>query len=262
MDGPNIAAMSISMSAIVILYLGKEKGNFMKFIDNNFLILFLAIALLATGSRGGLITFGVVIIVYYVYLRKSVVRQLVITVVFFLLSISMFNIFANEKSILKVNNFLTDNGVIRRIDNVGGGDIRFVLWESGWNAIKGSYFLGVGLSQYRSNYKVFEEYTKDVDSRWVIGRDSGLGLHNLFVETAVDAGVISLIILIVIFMNIFKTVNRREKSILKVMQMLLFINLLLSAMAGRLILSSIFWICLIFILHVKPLELENKSNER
>lgn len=247
-DNPNSASFSMAMVAILfVYYLFDRKGSKMSYFDNNPMLsfafsisvsIFLLIGMAIEGSRGGFITLAIGVLII-------VSRQSILKLIFALLTMAVLvTIFAEDPQ-GSAFGLLKNNPAVNRLEK-STDDIRLVLWKAGINAITDSYFMGIGMGQFRSNMEKFAEYTQLENNELVLKRlgegKAGLGLHNLFMEVAVECGVIGLILILLFFYRLLK-VNWRRLQFFKdyTPYFALVIGILFFSFTGRNLLTGFFW---------------------
>lgn len=264
-DNSNTAAFSIGIAIFYLQYrlmVIRWRVLSIKFWVILLLLLYFLGALFATGSRGGLaITIIGFVSLFFVFSsNKFKLKVLGFSLIGFLV------IFGFSFRSLE-NNFLAEkisnNAAFNRLGD-SKTDIRFQLWEAGILSVLDKKFMGLGIAQFRGNRANFVKYMTPVD-RNLPFHVKGLGIHNLYLETLVDYGIIPFFSLFYFFWLVLKTrirgIKQNKNRPFQAFLMTIFISVLLSSIFGKGLLSAIFWfsIFLTTLVHLKtqdPLEKE------
>ena len=78
---------------------------------------------------------------------------------------------------------------------------RIYMWRAGWDAIQDHFWFGIGFNQ---DEVVMKDYWKKYEeSGYVFHNRPGIGLHNLYLQTWLDYGIIGLISFLFIWISFF-----------------------------------------------------------
>ena len=240
-DNSNYAAMSMAFASQYFVY-RIIRNRFEIFNLSNLLYLgvlaYLFLAVLATGSRTGFIIFafaaGLLIAFLTNWSTKLRLIPFAVVVGGFLL--------VNTGFVELTQKSATFNRLTTATE-----DVRVPLFKAGVNALEDSWFMGIGIAQMIDG-KTFAKYIAPVDPKFlaeVESRGKGLGLHNLYLEVAVEAGIIGLVTFLFWLFFIFKhqvtmlryEPRRGEHTLL----LILFIAVLITGVTGKGLLGALFW---------------------
>lgn len=214
--------LSIAMKSIYFLFLITASFN-----------------LFILGSRIGYILFftSILIVLFLVY-KKNIKRIVVSAIVFILLGYSlayMGSPLFRDRVALGVNDImqLTDNNLSTSL----GVRVGFFLYS--FEIIKDNFIFGVGTGDhvYEVRTAILEKESSpiNVENMLVnIPNSHGSNLHNQFIDTTLQFGIIGLIVLLNIFYQILK--YKPYYSFLNPLQYLLVINIIIASFANPLFL--------------------------
>ncbi|MCB0642762.1 MAG: O-antigen ligase family protein, partial [Phaeodactylibacter sp.] len=240
-DNSNYAAMSMALAAQYFVY-RIIKNRFAIFNLSNLFYLavigYLFFAVLATGSRTGFILFvfsaGLLIMLLTNWATKLRLIPFAIVVGGFVV--------LNSGIIELTEKSATFNRLTTATE-----DVRVPLFKAGMNALEDSWYMGIGIAQMIDG-KTFAKYIAPVDPVFlaeVESRGKGLGLHNLYLEVAVEAGMIGLITFLTWLFFIFKhqvtMLRYKPRQGEHTLLLILFIAVLITGLTGKGLLGALFW---------------------
>lgn len=195
MDNPNKAAIAYNLLILYFYHLLFRKDfEFKKKILVALAIAFTSIVIFTTGSRTGLILFGLGII--YNFLKTGLAFKLLVTS-----SLLVILIISHQNIHQWINqNYKNYNLLVRLANNNPYEDERIIIWQGAINAIKSSGGTGVGIAQFRYE---FGKYFKGVSIRHERRGKDGLGLHNDYMNILVSGGFVAFFLYVIFLMTIF-----------------------------------------------------------
>jgi O-antigen ligase len=170
-----------TFAASLLLPISLAIGGFLSFKRRMWMLaslsatILLGMGILLTGSRGGLLSLGVILLVFFVRSgkgRKMVVPALALLPLLFLVPASFFT----------------------RLQEAGesGGAGRWSIWHAGFAALKHYGLIGAGLDNYE---RVYKDFAGAAPVFWGTGRAS----HNIYLGMGVEVGLIGLGLMLVAF---------------------------------------------------------------
>lgn len=241
-DNANAAAFNMSIAIIYLVYWLRH-GNFRLIGLRSILIwgmiIFFILALLATGSRSGLLILIVCSFLYTIVFTSWVSR---IKIILTTTVITAFLLLTTD-IVKQAGTSVTTFNRLTMVDE----DIRVVLWEAGLHAIPGTRFMGMGIAQMHDpkNLKKYLAMVNPSLAAMLDKRDKGLAMHNLYLDLAVEVGLIGLAMFLLFVwyvvkfqFNLLRTSKYRDVHQLTFVMLL---GLLMLGMTAKGLLSSIFW---------------------
>jgi len=182
--------------------------------------------LLATGSRGGIISIAIIILLIFFLKEKSFKKRLNYFVVSLCFVCLLF--------FIVTNNQLLNKRFFESEDVRDAG--RLELWQKVFSIVDEDLFFGVGVFEY-------QKQIKDLNN------DRIINTHNEFLSFLVYSGILGLFLFLLFLIKLFKISIRNYKinnnPTFLVLLALIIINL---AKSGGLLLSPIFWGLLCYII--------------
>jgi O-antigen ligase len=241
-NNPNYAAFGLVIATAFLVY-RLLKNQFRIFhLKNVFYFACITAAffsILATGSRSGFLLLMGSLGLHLVILTNNKIKIQLIPLAVIILAIVLQN--------AKFNELTESSATFSRLEHATE-DIRVPLAKAGFIAIKDSKGMGVGVSQML-NRATFIKYMNQVDRNLVFiteERNKGLGLHNLYIEVAVETGFIGLslwlLYIFIITKNQWKEFRRggKHQSTHRFL-LVAFICLTVYCLGGKGILGALFW---------------------
>lgn len=245
MDNPNYLSLSIIIALVFLAINPKidQKGNAPIFY---FMIPVLAIAFIIAGSRTGIILMLVlgIMLFFFASLRSKLLLILggvLLTTILGLQQISSPNVSFNGPLVL-----------VNRINSTDLEDEpRFPLWKGVMKASQESYFMGLGIGQFKAR---FPEYYRN-EANYVIYRMVIFGYHlsphSDYFAILVSYGIIGLLLYLTFLYlsfrknlsNIQATISTERKRFFQ-FQLLILVSLLLFGLVAENFNSAIFWFLL------------------
>jgi O-antigen ligase len=203
---PGYAAFLVNIgfifNSIRIIFLYKERkslsGNRWRLIA---LVGFLGYIMLLS-SKAGVLTILVTTITLIIY-SLIVIKSSKFTVLVILLSIGVFSLLSYTFGSMALTRYNTMKNSIEKKQEVrnkskriGSSQIRLVLWENSWEAIKQSTYLGYGLGNGKN---ALQETLKMNNEKFVFGLNHNS--HNQFFEIMLSIGFVGLLLMILILIR-------------------------------------------------------------
>lgn len=190
----------ISALSIWLCYGHIKKSNYRLFWRINMAVLLVMMHILA--SRTGLLGFYLSVVVFLIFeaLRSKRYRSLLIGLgVIIVLPVVGYTVSTSFHN--KVENSLEDmNAVISGEDiNFKSLAMRVEAWKTSYHLLQENLWFGVGLTQVEQALQ--EQYVKD---RTVLYPENRIGPHNQFLEIGLAHGVAGVLILILVFISLFR----------------------------------------------------------
>ncbi|MEM1217366.1 MAG: O-antigen ligase family protein [Bacteroidota bacterium] len=241
-DNSNYAALSMVLAALYYLFLlVREKMNLFRLKNLFFLavVIYFFFGILATGSRTGFILLTFCSFLFLVVFSNLRVRiRLVPLVVIGIVIIFLTPIFSNI-----TENVATFNRLTQATE-----DVRVPLAKAGFNAIKDTWGMGIGIAQM-IDAQNFNKYIGPVDKAFlslVDNRGKGLGLHNMYIEMVVEVGFIGsfffFLFLVYIFVFQLRRLNYKPRRQEHILLLTMFIAGSITGLSGKGLLGAIFWL--------------------
>jgi O-antigen ligase len=239
-DNSNYAAVQMVTVALYFLYLLQR--NKFRFNLKNLLyslgIGFMFFAILATGSRTGLVLIVGCSGLYLLLLTDLATKLRLIPFAAVIAAIVIYN--------SSLTTIASSASTFNRLEGVET-DIRIPLWQAGTEAVLDNWFLGIGMAQIVYNKDNFRKYMMIIDpnlAKMVDSRDKALSLHSTYLEVLVEMGLIGLLIYFMYIYYLFKYQirmlkgPRRSEHLLIIM---LFGTMLLMGFTGQAMYASLYW---------------------
>jgi O-antigen ligase len=227
---PNILAATLLLPLALSLELaitggGRSRGSALRRLLGASGILFSAVAIVLTGSRGGVIS-AVIVLVLSLYfsaripeLRRKVLRTIAAMALFVFVSVSVY--YVAESLAPGSGQIITSLSPIERLANPESSG-RISIWTTGYMACKEYCDSGAGIGNFDNAYQLFYPYS---------GATGNIGLqrpaHNMFLQLVVETGSVGIVLLIVALVLEWRTASSLTVSRL--------IPSLKAAMAGVLV---------------------------
>lgn len=222
-NNPNHLAFAINFASLIpTRKLIKSNST----IIDVLLLFFFTVTIILAGSRTGLFIHLILLLYLLLYLPK--IKKLTFILVVFIISVFVPKPDIGELNVL--NRYKKENYK----DASGRNDIRKAALKLG----KDTYFLGVGIQQYRFYHLSY----LDNDSYSILS-DYELSTHNHFLDLLVNFGFLSFIIFIIILSKVIIKLwklNRYSRSF----TLLVFIMFLLVCSSQEMFMFPLFWLIL------------------
>lgn len=178
---PNLFAFSLIIPvAVCISHIIKQERKALKVILSVAMGIML-FGIIITGSRGGMLGIGAVVITYILSLRREITVWMLLAVI--------------GVAILA----LTPVFVIERWEEAveTGGTGRLGIWTAGLKYLETNWIYGAGLNNFPNAYH---------ESAWLtpVSEHSHRAAHNSYLSTAVELGIVGLFLLIVVILKHYK----------------------------------------------------------
>jgi O-antigen ligase len=151
----------------------------------------LTFAVLVTGSRGAMVAIAVMI-VFYMYTNQIPRRMLIPLIAIFVVLV-----------------FFMPDAFFARMSTTAdtGGGGRTVVWQGGLVAFARYPLVGAGLNNFSAAYR------ENIGSAPIYHGILVSGAHNSYLETAVETGVVGLVLLLVAFVAQLRAASRCRKKV-------------------------------------------------
>jgi O-antigen ligase len=234
---PNYAAFAINFTIFYLTIIIGRSKRLIQFMILLPLLVHQVMALLATGSRSGIIAMIILMLLIFLVAFSGWRKLFALTLV--LLLPFVFNIkplvdqYINKEASIGVNRLL-------KLREEANNEVRLSLWRGGWDAAKDHYFIGIGIQQFNAG---FQEYMKDYRGWWT-ARDYGLGLHSLYLTILVEYGFLAFLLLL--FYLIGQLRQRvddllAELSAVNILKGIVFLQLMLFAFTTTTLTNPTYW---------------------
>ena len=234
---PNYAAFAINFTIYYLAVMIGKARRLDKLLLFIILILHQVLALLATGSRAGILAMLILLcIIFLVGFSKWGKLLALISVLTIPLVLDMNPIrdrFLNEENSIGVNR-------IMKLREEADKEIRWSLWRGGWDAALEHYFIGIGIQQFNEE---FDDYMSEYRGWWS-KREKGLGLHSLYLTILVEYGFIAFLLLLAYilgYLNLALRNIRRYKEPLDLFRGIVYLQLLLFAVTTTTLRNPTYW---------------------
>lgn len=222
------------------------KSKYSKNVFNNFLWFFVdfifVISAILTGSRGSLV--GIIIMIFLMRLKKiSFVKFLTFIILCFL-----------SVTILSQIPFVS---IIFRLDNpLSHRDLLFAI---GYDAAINNWLFGIGPQAFSEVARNFGESNGILDL--VRGGVFGASTHNVYLDAILDAGLLGLIGLLILYVGIFRY-KSSNPAVDKIIKSFTFAYMVISFFGSKVILGGaiteglLLWTVLISFYHIDSIQRE------
>ncbi len=207
MDDSNMASFSCCVSFTYFFYYfvrSEESLLSLSRILNGFISLILMFALFVSGSRTAIVAWPFIVL-FLLYYKVPYTKKLWHSAI---LSIILFFIFSSSNNLSLFKIMPAWN---RLINLEGKEDSRLSLWKHGFSAFKDTYFMGLGIEQFKNPVN-YTKFVKVSDNAMVINQ-KGLVVHNAFLTVLYEYGILSFLFFISFFWTLFARLKVACKSI-------------------------------------------------
>ena len=206
MDNPNYVALGLVVTLIFLILHLRNISISKEWLLIWGIILFSSFILIVTGSRTGLVILVIVGSVLLLFLSN--LQRILL---FFGGIILGFIFLFKSPNIAEVNTPLI---LIERLNNSEvTEDTRFFLWKGAIDAAQDSYFLGMGIGQFRAN---FFDYFSDENNRIIYNQiryGAALSEHSDYFALLTGYGIIGLLLYFYfLFLSVVKNINYSRAS--------------------------------------------------
>lgn len=241
MDNPNYAAFTLNIALAFYLYkfVWPVEQN-QKIVRLYYIFAFCLIlaGIFVTGSRSALVSL-VVTIFLFVMLRFSW-KRLFVTLLFLLA------VFVWAKQYEIGQKYLEVIPLLNRLEALSGREeSRLTLWIQGWQAFEDTYFLGLGIEQFK-NPKIYSQYLQTSDNPMLVSQE-GLVLHNDYLAVLFEFGIIPFLLFISFYYHIFYKLKVQLKHQEGTLWFICFINVLIFSFFDTTFQSLPFWFVILIL---------------
>ncbi|MBK6545950.1 MAG: O-antigen ligase family protein [Saprospiraceae bacterium] len=236
MDNANFAAFANNIAFAYFFYLFYIKEGSMLSISRILLLIasfITLIGLFVTGSRSSLISLSMSILIIIFY--KANFRKALLNLAMMLFPVFIFFQFVD------FNKFITKAPLWDRLISLNNSeDPRRVLWTQGLEAFKDTYFIGLGIEQFKNpeNYRKYVHKSENVSA----ANQDGLVLHNDYLTVLFEFGILSFIMFIGFYYGLYNRLKIQIQINPKLFVFLVcFINMVLFSMFDSSFQSHSMW---------------------
>ena len=222
---PSYYAMYLIFSIVLSFYLFSNNLCKIKFIPVLSALINL-IALIMTDSKGGYVSFLIVVsylLVRYLYNKSKIIT---ISSIILLIILSVITIKQNKRLSIMfdvVSNYKeTINHPETYKESTG---LRILSWNAASEAIKENIVFGVGTGDIKP--ELFKKYKK---LNYTHNLKREMNVHNQFLETWLGQGLIGFILLLIVFIIPFISAVKQKDIVLQAFLILVFVNFLFESM--------------------------------
>ncbi len=188
------------------------------------LLLFIYIGLIQTASKVGIMCMVLVLFVYiiqFIFIQKLKVGWLLLLGC--AIGLFLINTFENPmKKRIEIALSADSNVPLENNKSTESSAARILMWNASWNIWKNNLFFGVGTGDYNDELIA---YNKSKNNQGVVKEE--LNSHNQFLNTAVQLGMIGLIVLLMLFISSF--LNSEKQLWQTLVLFVLFLNFLVES---------------------------------
>jgi len=242
-QNPNHLARSLIIGLLVTPYIFINlKSRFLKIITILGAFIFV-IAIIMTGGRGAWLGLVMAFILTSLITKNKIVRlkNLIIIgviVVIFVLTLYQIN-FISQYTMKRITT-LTD------IQATRGASGRIGIWYTGLQMVKDNPIIGVGLNNFPKKFEDYIEISKNWSSFdfYGYGVRPGRGPHSTFLSIQGELGIIGLVLFLLFFWTIFKSLLYYKKDLRAIIGILLLSFIFFTGISGTIQWTKTFWTAL------------------
>ena len=195
------------------------------------LLIFLSATLFLLSSRAGILTWFVVLFLFS--LRKFIYRNGISDIIYVLFSLVLiaglfFYVLINENRMKVIRKELETAGKIDDASYPGSVALRLILWQDAWQVIKSHPWVGTGTGSTEKSL-----YTGKSGGKYTWPEKMQLNVHNQFLETWLENGILALLILLAIIFYPFYKKEIKWRYLLKILSVIILINFSFESMLVR-----------------------------
>lgn len=189
MDNPNQVALSIVLATTFVIYRITVAETLLSKLIYTGIVLFLLFVFPVTGSRTGLVILLItgVFIFYFASFRAKLATLIgAVGLVFFFLSQNLenFNVGAS---------FVLTNRIIKK-QNDEEKDVRFILWDGALRTASQTYFMGIGIGQFKARFPRIFQDSYHLTVLEVVNRRAFLSAHSDYIGLITIYGILGLLL--------------------------------------------------------------------
>ncbi|MBK9390227.1 MAG: O-antigen ligase family protein [Bacteroidetes bacterium] len=192
-------------------------------------------------SSSAFLTLVISIPIYiFVKLKNRKRRQWILY--FVITTVTLGTIVASNEKV----RIILDNAKEGKLKKVLSNDVRTYIWKASFNVIKSHPIIGVGTGDVR--VELMKEYN-------IIGKEDLIihkyNAHNQFLETAIEGGIISLMVLLMILFTLFYFAFKSQNLLLIQFSIIVVVFFIFESILYRLA-GITFFSLISFLLLIKP----------
>ena len=241
----NLFAFSLLLPVAICLEVTMRQNKLIKKILVLIVLGVLMVGIVITGSRGGLLSMGIVVIVYILFTKHKA-------------NLSIMVIIAGIVSASLMLDYLPF--IMGRwghaAEDYGGG--RLSIWYVAWHALEKYGLFGAGLRNFPA---AFDEFADHAFRFYDLGL--GVGAHNSYIAIVVELGVIGLSLLIIGIIKHYRLISKQLNpySFSLITLKSAFLGILVASFFGNFLWTKSFWlIWMMIMMHRNVLNLEEESD--
>ncbi|MBK8955145.1 MAG: O-antigen ligase family protein [Saprospiraceae bacterium] len=235
MDNPNYAAFTLNVALVYFAYqLSKvddaRSGWYRFFCFVAFIIVLVGI--FVTGSRSAMISlvFSVFLYLYFHFSWKKII-------IGFLLFIVVSGLLMQLD---RFQNYMDVVPLLNRLESLSGREeSRITLWKQGWMAFADTYYLGLGIEQFK-NPDIYIQYLQTSDNPMLVAQE-GLVLHNDYLAVLFEYGIIPFLLFVSFYFTILRNLLKQSNIRYRSMWLIIFMNIVLFSFFDTTFQSMPFW---------------------
>ena len=213
-------ACYLIIASVFLLDIIKQKVEAKYFI----LLLIIYLGLIQTASKVGVMCMVLVLFVYimhFIFIQKLKVGWLLLLSC--AVGLFLINTFENPmKKRIEIALSADSNVPLENNKSIESNAARILMWNASMNVWKENFFIGTGTGDYNDELVA---YNKSMNNLGVVKEE--LNSHNQFLNTAVQLGMIGLIVLLMLFFSSF--LNSEKQLWQNLVLFVLFINFLVES---------------------------------
>jgi len=219
----NLISFWVSIATIILIsnilkYKIQDNLYIIKLIISIIFVIILLIIIANTGSRGGLVSFSIGYIIYFLTIKEKILTKLYIGLLSILIGIFALNAIVNSS-------VMRDRIIQQSEDNSFGG--RMPIWETTIGLIKENPIFGVGPGKYEMRFVETGKF---------------MATHNEYLTVLVYTGILGLSMVLLFNYQLFKgIIQTRHKQMSPLLYALFSMNLVYFFSAGGALPSLTTW---------------------
>lgn len=224
---PNYVAFTMLIPTAVCLQMVLDQNS--KMMKGLFCIFFgmLVFGIVVTGSRGGLLGAGIIVIIYIISIKQRIGYGTILIIIGIIMM-----------------QFIPDFVVGRWGQSVeGGGAGRLDIWYVGYKALGKYWLIGAGLSNFPNAYTEFSQYASDYTG---YGSDP----HNVYLGVFVEFGILGISLMIIGIIKHYRLIKSSftQYNSNQIMLKAALCGILVSCFFGEYIWFKPFWLIFMMIM--------------
>ncbi|MBK9107518.1 MAG: O-antigen ligase family protein [Saprospiraceae bacterium] len=253
MDNPNYAAFTLNISLAFYLYkLVLPGSQVQKYFRLYYLLAFCIVlaGIFVTGSRSALVSLILTILLFGIIHFSW--KRLFVSLLF------IFGVFIWVRQHEIGQKYLDVVPLLNRLEALSGREeSRLTLWIQGWRAFEDTYFLGLGIEQFK-NPKIYSQYLQTSDNPMLVSQE-GLVLHNDYLAVLFEFGILPFLLFISFYFNIFYKLLMQLKQQEGSLWFVCFVNVLVFSFFDTTFQSLPFWFVILLLSALADMKLSRSQ---